>query len=53
MPIGTLFWILMIFWAIGGFWDQGDNRGWRFGRIGLELVLFGLLGWKLFGPVIQ
>jgi len=55
MPLGILFWVLMILWAV--FWGWG----WRdpaqpFARGGgylLTFVLFLILGWKIFGPVIQ
>jgi hypothetical protein len=53
MPMGVLFWVLMILWLIFGlwvFWTAGVPV------IGFNLLLFvviGLLGWKVFGPVLQ
>jgi len=54
MPMGVLFWVLMVLWGLSlvgswanwaGPWVQGSNI--------LQLILFGLLGWKVFGPVLQ
>ena len=50
MPIGILFWVLMILWAIGSFAGWG---GYPQAGTGLLLVLFGLLGWNAFGPPLQ
>jgi low affinity Fe/Cu permease len=52
MPIGILFWVLMILWAIGSFIGWGGTWG-IYANTGLLLVLFGLLGWKNFGPPLQ
>lgn len=63
MPMGILFWVLMILWLLfglgWGFWCYGatpdDARkmyGWCGGSL-LLFILLGLLGWKVFGPVLQ
>ena len=52
MPMGILFWVLMILWFIFGF--LSGRTGWEFwGEHGLTFVLFALLGWKCFGKPIQ
>jgi hypothetical protein len=52
MPMGILFWVLMILWAIalifGGSWTYGP-----YASGGTLFVLLGLLGWKTFGPPLQ
>jgi hypothetical protein len=55
MPIGLLFWVIMIFWfAFGWFRDSPAFRGYGYvGHNGLLFVLLFLLGWKVFGFVIQ
>ena len=57
MPIGILFWVLMILWFIFGlYWNGADIRGGNYGWLGgnvLLFVLLGLIGWKVFGPVLQ
>jgi hypothetical protein len=57
MPIGILYWMLIILAVLfSGYWNfgraEGGNWGW-FGVNLLQLVLFALIGWKLFGPVLQ
>jgi hypothetical protein len=59
MPMGIMFWVLMILWALFGFgwvgyppdgqWRRGINGGYAL----LTFVLFFLLGWKEFGPILQ
>lgn len=55
MSIGLAFWILMLIWAVFGL-------AWHFGLVGafgptgsvvLLFILFGLLGWKVFGPPLH
>lgn len=57
MPIGILFWVLMILWFLFGlYWNRGDLRGGNYGVVGGNVLLFillGLLGWRVFGPVLQ
>jgi hypothetical protein len=57
MSIGFLFWLLMVLWFIFGAyrsWPGGspDPRLLAGGSL-LEFVLLFLLGWKVFGFVIQ
>jgi len=57
MPMGVLFWVLMIFWFIFGlYWNRKDIIGGDYGVAGSNLVLFillALIGWKSFGPPLQ
>jgi hypothetical protein len=57
MPIGILFWVLMIFWLLFGlYWNRADWRGGNYGVVGGDLMLFillGLLGWRSFGAPLQ
>ena len=57
MTIGFLFWLLMVFWLIFGFyWNRNDIRSGNDGMLGGNLMLFVLLfllGWKMFGFPIQ
>ena len=57
MPIGILFWILMILWLLFGlYWNSGEFKTGNYGVFGGNLLLFillGLLGWRVFGPVLQ
>jgi hypothetical protein len=57
MPIGILFWVLMILWLLFGFWWNGsDLRAGNYGNFGGNLLLFvllALLGWRAFGPPLQ
>ncbi len=55
MDIGLLFAILMILWGIsiiGGM--AGWNNPWVIngGQV-LQWILFAILGWKIFGPLIH
>ncbi len=58
MPIGMIFWMLMILWFIFGlYWNWPNAPGAAgFGGLGghlLLFVLFFIVGWKLFGFVVQ
>ncbi len=58
MPAGFIFWILMILWAVLGIgavgMPDGPYRGRIWGGWGLlTFILFFLLGWKVFGFVVQ
>lgn len=56
MPLGILFWVLMVIWAVVGIWDSwpSDASGrFRFGGNLLLFVLLFVLGWKCFGFVVQ
>lgn len=55
MPIGLLFWILMIIWLVFGFVSWRGMAG-SYGLMGNSLLLFillGLLGWQTFGPPLK
>lgn len=54
MSKGVLFWILMILWALSALFGSrvlGEYALWT--STGLLIVLFGLLGWKVFGSPVQ
>ena len=57
MTIGFLFWLLFIlyifFGGFIGFRSPAPERPFYFGNYGFLLVLIFLLGWKVFGFVIQ
>lgn len=57
MPIGILFWVLMILWFVVGLWwnwpQQPEGRNGFIAGSLLLFVLLGLLGWRVFGPVLQ
>jgi hypothetical protein len=57
MSIGLLFWILMILWFLFGlYWNSAEFKAGNFGFFGGNLLLFILLfliGWRVFGFVIQ
>lgn len=58
MTIGMVFWLLMILWLVFGVWGRWPNASPPppFVSVAgsfLEFVLFFLLGWKVFGFVIQ
>jgi len=57
MPIGYIFWGLMIIWFVFGAvaWQQPDTFG-RFGLVGHSFLLFillAMLGWQVFGAAIK
>lgn len=57
MPIGILWWFLMVIWFIFGLWSgRADFAGGNYTGFGGNLLLFILLfilGWRVFGFVIQ
>lgn len=57
MPIGMIFWMLMILWLLFGlYWNRADLRAGNYGGTGGSLLLFVLLfllGWRVFGFVVQ
>lgn len=57
MTRGTIFWVLMILWLVFGgmiFFGSGDAIRWGMhGSNLLTFVLFGLLGWQVYGPAIK
>jgi hypothetical protein len=56
MPIGLLFWALMILWLVGwwgvGWWGWWGTRGPYLTSFLLWFLLF-LLGWAEFGFILQ
>jgi len=52
MPKGLLFWILMILWLVFGLYYGYPDRRFLGGTL-LIFVLFFLLGWAVFGFVVQ
>ena len=55
MTLSILFWFLMILWFIFGgmWWYQPDVPHWRGPTALLAFVLFGILGWAVFGAAIR
>jgi hypothetical protein len=57
MPMGILFWILMILWLLFGFfWNRQEFSRGNYGFFGGNLLLFVLLvliGWQTFGAPLQ
>lgn len=55
MSLGLAYWILMLVWVVFSFaWRGGYLMS--YGPIGgalLLVCLFGLLGWKVFGPPLK
>jgi hypothetical protein len=54
MDMGLLFWFLMILWLLSvvGTWANWSGP-WVYGSSVLQWILFGLLGWKVFGPILK
>jgi hypothetical protein len=56
MPLGLLFWVLMILWLVFGFWQWRPNLPTNYAPFGGHILLWILLfiiGWRTFGFVIQ
>jgi len=57
MPRGLLFWVIWIIcvlvWLGVKFGGVGGNYGQFAGGGVIEFVLFGILGWQVFGPVVR
>jgi hypothetical protein len=55
MSLGLAFWVIMIVWVVFSFAARvgyvGTEYGW--GGTLLLVVLFGILGWQVFGPVLH
>jgi hypothetical protein len=55
MTIGLLYWVLWVIWLVFGL-AVGTGMVHEYAVIGgtlLYAILFGLLGWQVFGPVIH
>jgi hypothetical protein len=57
MKIGLLFWVIWVLcvlvWLGLNFGGMGPQYGRMAGGGAIDLILFGLIGWQIFGPVIQ
>jgi hypothetical protein len=57
MTRGLLFWVIwvicVLIWAGVNFGGMGGNLSHYAGGGVIEFVLFGLLGWQVFGPVVH
>lgn len=57
MPMGILFWVIMLIWFLFGlYWNGNELKSGNYGFFGSNLMLFILLlllGWKLFGAPLQ
>lgn len=54
MSLRLLFWLIMILWLIFGIiMPAWGHFGWSISGSLLEFILFGILGWKVFGPPIS
>jgi hypothetical protein len=55
MTRGLIFWILMLIWVVFAFAVFGGYGGLYGARASvlLEIVLFGLLGWQVYGPPVR
>ena len=54
MDMGLLFWFLMILWALSfvGTWANWSGP-WVYGNGVLHWIVLGLLGWKVYGPILR
>lgn len=52
MPMGLMFWILMLIWAVFGVWWNWPNHYVVGGNV-LLFILLVLLGWHSFGAPLQ
>jgi hypothetical protein len=55
MPKGMVFWLVFIICLLfGGFWCYHDQGYRTYGvPFGIDMVLFGLLGWGIYGPAVK
>lgn len=54
MPMGLLFWILMLFWLLFGAWRHWTaGPMYLFGGDLLLFILLLLLGWQAFGAPLK
>jgi hypothetical protein len=52
MSFALLFAVLMIMWAISWFWQPPGPYG-HIANNALVWILFALLGWHVFGPLVH
>ncbi len=55
MSISFIYWLLLLLVLLFGLWTNYPFVGGygSFGMNALQLILFGLIGWKIFGPPIH
>ena len=53
MGINIIFWLIMLVWVLFGFVPISNAQTKSYGNTLLLIILFGLLGWKVFGPAIH
>lgn len=56
MDLGVVFWVVMIIVFIGGliwYWPRNRAEAFPFGSWVVTFLLLGMLGWRVFGPVIK
>jgi hypothetical protein len=53
MPLGIIFWVLMIVWAVFGFIGQRLGTWAPYGGTLLLFILLFILGWSQFGFIVQ
>lgn len=57
MTRGLIFWVIwlicFLIWAGVNFGGMGGSLGHYAGGGVIEFILFGLLGWQVFGPIVH
>lgn len=53
MPLSLAFWLIFILCVFFCYWSGRPWSSWSFGSYGAIFVLIFLLGWRVFGFVIQ
>lgn len=53
MQAGVLFWVLMVVWFCLGAYRSRAEFGLGAGGDLLLFLVVGLLGWRVFGPILQ
>lgn len=52
MTLAFIFWLFMLLWLVFGIYVNRANPPLQWGNSGFIFVLFGLVGWKVFGQAI-
>lgn len=55
MPKGMIFWMVMFLWVLFSVWTgvkPEDRRAWWCEKV-VVVILFGLLGWAVFGEAVK